>query len=275
MDERNSETGERKAIQRHDEPVTVSTLVSALRELGVRPGETLVVHSSLQSLGWVCGGPQAVVDALQTAVTTSGTIVMPTHTGQYTDPAVWSNPPVPDDWVAAIRAEMPPFRPSVTPTRAMGAIPECFRTYPDVIRSDHPVVSFAAWGADADAVVADHDIDYGLGENSPLARVYERDGSVLLLGVGHDTNTSLHLAEYRADIEPPTVSSEAPILEDGRRKTVEYVDIETSTDDFADLGSSFERQVGLSEGAVGAATAKLASQRSLVDFAVDWLERHR
>ncbi|MFC4248478.1 aminoglycoside N(3)-acetyltransferase [Natribaculum luteum] len=266
---------ERTAVERVDEPVTVSSLVADLRDVGVTAGETLLVHSSLSALGWVCGGPQAVVDALRTVVTESGTLVMPTHTGQYTDPAGWSNPPVPEAWVERIRETRPPFRPDVTPTRGMGAIPECFRTYPDVVRSDHPEVSFAAWGADADAIVADHGLDYGLGENSPLARVYDRDGSVLLLGVGHDSNTSLHLAEYRADVPTETAMNHVPILEDGRRTFVEYEDFETSTEDFVDLGKAFTREHEVTTGTVGTGDATLVDQRILVDFAVDWFEANR
>ncbi|WP_101297634.1 aminoglycoside N(3)-acetyltransferase [Halegenticoccus soli] len=267
--------GEKEAIERVADPATVSSLAADLRDLGVREGDALLVHSSLSALGWVCGGAQAVVDALREAVTDSGTLVMPTHTGQYTDPAGWSNPPVPEAWVDVIRDAMPPFRPDVTPTRGMGAIPECFRNYPDVVRSEHPEVSFAAWGADAQSIATGHGFDYGLGENSPLARVYERNGDVLLLGVGHDSNTSLHLAEYRADVPKETAECGAPVLEGGRRRRVEYEDIETSTDDFPDLGAEFERRIGLAEGRVGDADAKLASQRALVDFAVEWFEANR
>lgn len=267
--------GERDAIDRVDEPVTVPSLIADLRELGIEGGETLLVHSSLSALGWVAGGAPAVVDALMEAVTESGTLVMPTHTYQYTDPADWSNPPVPDEWIEIIHESIPPFRPGVTPAWSMGAIAECFRSYPGVVRSRHPELSFAAWGADAEAVVADHSFDYGLGEESPIARIYERDGKVLLLGVDHMVNTSIHLAEYRATFPREIVEHGAPVLEDGERVHVEYEDIVTSTDDFADLGADFEREIGAREGEVGAASATLIDQPKLVDFAVEWFEVHR
>lgn len=267
--------GERDAIDRVDEPVTVQSLVADLRELGIEGGETLLVHSSLSKLGWVSGGAPAVVDALMEAVTESGTLVLPTHTYQYSDPTSWSNPPVPESWVETIHESIPPFRSAVTPARAMGAIAECFRSYPGVVRSRHPELSFAAWGADAEAAVADHSFDHGLGEESPLARIYERDGNVLLLGVDHMVNTSIHLAEYRATFPGETVEHGAPVYEDGERVRVEYEDIVTSTDDFADLGGDFERQVGARVGEVGAAPTKLIDQPKLVDYAVEWFEEHR
>lgn len=266
---------EKEAIEQVDDPITVSSLATDLRETGIRAGDTVLVHSSLTSLGWVCGGAPTVIDALQEVVTDAGTLVMPTHTTQYSDPADWSNPPVPDKWVEQIHESMPPFRPAVTPTRGMGAIPECFRNYPDVIRSDHPEVSFAAWGAKAEVIVTDHRLDYSLGEHSPLAHVYEQDGDILLLGVGHDSNTSLHLAEYRADVSKESVTSSAPIIENDRRVRMEYEDIEIDSEDFTDLGADFERRVGSTEEIVGAADTKLMSQRAIVDFAVDWFEANR
>ncbi len=268
-------TGERAAIERVDEPVTASTLVADLRGLGVDPEATVLVHSSLSALGWVAGGAQAVVDALLEAVTETGTLVMPTHSGQYTDPAGWSNPPVPDAWVDPIREAMPAYRPAVTPTRGMGAIPECFRTYPGVVRSRHPTDSFAARGAEAEAIVADHAFDDGFGEGSPLARLYERDAAVLLLGVGHERNTSLHLAEHRANVPKRRVTNRAPVLDGGRPVHVEYDDIELDDDDFAALGADFARRFDVPTGTVGAATARLVNQRTIVDFAVDWFESNR
>jgi len=265
---------EREAIERADAPVTVESMVADLRDLGVEPGETLLVHASLSALGWVCGGAQAAVAALREAVTPGGTLVVPTHTGRLMDPAELQHPPLPEEWVGTARGSMPAFDPAVTSCQT-GAIPECLRLHPDAVRSRHPLVSFAAWGADAGAVVADHALAYGLGEESPLAAVYERDGRVLLLGVGHEANTSLHLAEYRADRSPGTVTRSAPVRRDGQRVRVEFADIDHTDEDFGRLGAAFERRVGSTSGSVGEADALLHDQRAAVDFAVDWLERHR
>lgn len=266
---------EADAIEMVDEPATVDTLASDLRTLGIEPGETLLVHSSLSALGYVVAGAPSVVDALRSAVTEDGTLVMPTFTSHYTDPTVWSNPPVPDEWIDRIVESRPAYRPAVTPTRGMGAIPECFRTYPDVIRSAHPTYSFSAWGAKAEEIVADHDLAFGLGEGSPLGRLYDRDARVCFLGTDHLTNSSLHLSEHRADIPIGTTHNRVPIEKNGQRTFVEYEELETDTDDFDALGADFEREVGAIEGSVGAASVKLFDQRALVDFGVTWLEEHR
>jgi len=259
-------------------PITVRSLAADLRELGVRPGMVLLAHCSLSSLGWVCGGAVAVIQALQRSLRSYGTLVMPAHSGNLSDPELWRHPPVPRGWLEAIRASMPAYAPDLTPTRGLSAVAELFRTLPDVVRSRHPHMSFAAWGAEAIPVATDHGLEYGLGEGSPLARIYELDGWVLLLGVDHSVNTSLHLAEYRASYPGKTeVASGAPVLVGGHRRWKRFTDINISSEDFARLGRDFTRRSSgrIRSGKVGLARAQLFPQRACVDFAVRWLERHR
>jgi aminoglycoside 3-N-acetyltransferase len=159
----------------------------------------------------------------------------------------------------------------------MGAIPECFRTQLETQRSQHPQYSFAAWGKHAGLIVEDHALDFGLGERSPLAKIYELGGWVLLLGVGHDSNTSLHLAEYRADYSgKKLVSCGTSIQTDGTRQWVTFQDIELDSDDFRQIGAAFEKSSNkITAGHVGLASVRLMPQRELVDFGVTWLAQNR
>jgi aminoglycoside 3-N-acetyltransferase len=182
-------------------PRTVASIASDLSELGVTKRMILLVHSSLSSIGWVCGGAVAVILALEDTLGTKGTLVMPTHSGDLSEPSEWRKPPVPQAWWKAIRDNMPAYNSDMTPTREMGVIPEIFRKQPGVLRSNHPCCSFAAWGKHKRTIARCHQLSYSMNSESPLGKVYKLDGSVLLIGVGHDRNTSLHLAEYMSVYE--------------------------------------------------------------------------
>jgi aminoglycoside 3-N-acetyltransferase len=265
---------ELNTIQNIPTPRTRETLAVDLRALGLPAGAVVIVHSSLSAIGWVSGGSVAVVQALLDVLTPTGTLVMPTHTGDLSDPSFWQNPPVPAAWWDIIRDTMPAFDAQVTPTRGMGRIVETFRTWPGVRRSSHPQVSFAAWGQQAEFVTANHGLDNSLGEHSPLARIYDRDGAVLLLGVGYGNNTSFHLGEYRAGGGRRIVQG-APIIEHGQRVWKTINDIDWDADAFETLGADFERAHPVKVGQVGSATARLFAQRPAVDFAAQWVEKKR
>ena len=149
------------------EPVTRPSLASDLRALGLVEGATVIVHTSMARLGPVTGGAQAVISALLDTLGERGTLVMPAHSGQLSDPAHWRAPPAPEAWWDTIRQEMPAYDPALTPTRNMGAVAESFRTYPGVRRSAHPQVSFAARGPLAERIVGEHSLQSKFGEDSP------------------------------------------------------------------------------------------------------------
>jgi len=268
---------ESEVVKRTKNPATVQSLRHDFAKLGVGPGMIVLLHSSLGALGWVSGGPVAVILALEDLLGPTGTLVMPTHSGDLSDPANWENPPVPQTWWEIIRQTMPAYDPDLTPTRGMGVIPECFRKQPGVLRSAHPQVSFAAWGARAESIVKDHRPDFGLGETSPLAKIYELGGYVLLLGVGHGSNTSLHLAEYRVDYPgKQTIQDGAPVMINNRRVWQEIQDINSDTSDFELIGADFSQETTvIRQGQVAGAQAQLISQPALVDYAVTWLEKRR
>ncbi len=259
-------------------PVTRQKIIDDLREIGVTPGMTLLVHSSLSSMGWVCGGAVSVVSALQDVIRPYGLLIMPSHSGELSDPSGWENPPVPESWWDTIRETMPPFDPEVTPTRGMGAVAECFRAYPDTLRSYHPQFSFTAWGEEGIQVVQEHSLEGGLGNESPLGRIYDRDGWVLLLGVGFENNTSFHLSEWMADHKSKKeITCSSPVLVEGHRKWKRYRDLDYDDSDFGLIGRDFERKNKnlIKTGYIGNAKSYLFSQRLCVDFGIDWMKRKR
>ncbi|HSP47389.1 MAG TPA: AAC(3) family N-acetyltransferase [Clostridiaceae bacterium] len=266
--------GEKEIIDLTDKPNTVASMVKALRKLGVRKGDILLVHSSLSMLGWVCGGPQAVILALQQVVGDKGTVVMPAHSGDWSDPAEWAHPPVPKDWIPVIRENMPAYDPKMTPTRGVGILPECFRSFPGVIRSGHPQVSFAAWGKRAEKVTEDHPLTPQMGMQSPLGKLYDDGAKVLFIGTEFDTCTGFHLAEA---LIPDMAVKQAgtAVMEDGVRVWKEFEDFDYDSSDFGQLGLDFERNHPVKRGKVGNAQCRLFDLRQGVDFAKDWMEQNR
>jgi aminoglycoside 3-N-acetyltransferase len=268
--------GEAAAIARVDRPVTQADIETSLRAAGVTSGSTAIVHCSLSALGWVVGNAVAVVRAIRSVIGDDGTIVMPAQTG-LSDPSHWQAPPVPDSWWPTIRANWPAFDPITTPLRGMGAVAECFARLPGVVHSGHPAVGFIAQGPRADELMRPHDLDDGLGDRSPLARLEAAGADIVLIGVGHANNTALHLAESRAlGAAAPRRRDGVPMVVDGARRWVEYSHIDFDESDFVVLGDAYAASGGTEmRASLGAGEIRRLPMRELVDFATGWIAEHR
>jgi aminoglycoside 3-N-acetyltransferase len=265
---------ESKIIAATREPNTINTIHQDLMKLGIDNGDILLVHSSLSSLGWVCGGAQTIIMALLNVVGKDGTLVMPAHSGDWGDPAEWQNPPVPKEWIQIIYDNMPAYEPQITPTRGMGRIAELFRIFPDTVRSNNPLLSFCASGRFAMHITENHPLTPQLGMDSPLGKMYNLKAKVLLLGVGYDSCTSFHLAETLID-KMPTKRMGAAMLDNGKRCWKWFDDYEYNSDDFELIGKEFEENHIVQKGKVGNADCRLFEMKAGVDFAKVWLMEHR
>ncbi len=258
--------------------VTRESLVDDLRKLGVRTGQSILVHASMRSLGWVHGGAPAVVAALREVVGPSGTLVAPAMTADNS-----AGSPAYRQRIRGMTAQqrrqyhqaMPPFDPATTPGTATGLIAECVRTMTGAVRSTHPQSSFAAIGARAALFMCDHADDCHLGEDSPLAKLYESGAWILLLGVGYDRCTAFHLAEYRYTGNPPRRRYSCVVNRDGCRQWWHFEDVVLDPSDFPRMGEALEATPLVIKGTVGSADAALIPLRAAVDFASAWLAVHR
>ncbi|MEM7800840.1 MAG: AAC(3) family N-acetyltransferase [Chloroflexota bacterium] len=270
------EKSEKRIIDRTEIPLSRESLAERLGDCGLKAGSTVIVHLAMSPLGWVIGGAEAVILALIDALGTAGTLMMVAHSGNNSDPSNWGHPPVPESWWQMIRDHAPAFNPQTTPTRGVGAVPELFRRWPGTLRSNHPSFSFTARGPNADYLLSEHPLEEDCGDRSPLGKLYELDAEVLLLGVTHWNNTSLHLAEFRASYPGKSVEqSGCAILVDGQRRWVEYQGFSTSSDDFGPLGEAFDAAHQVQVHKINAAEVRLFKQRAAVDFGVKWMEENR
>jgi aminoglycoside 3-N-acetyltransferase len=164
-------------------------LMACLRRLGMREGDTVLVHSSFDRFAGFTGKPTDVVMALQRVVGPSGALLMPTL-------------PFTGTAVHYVRSN-PIFDVRRTPSR-MGMLSELFRRMPGVVRSVHPTHSVAAWGKGAQRLIADHHrAATPCGVGTPYGRLIDEGGRVLFLGTGVESMTLFHAAEEILELQMP------------------------------------------------------------------------
>jgi aminoglycoside 3-N-acetyltransferase len=260
-----------------------SDLVRDLAALGVRPGGVLMVHTRMSTIGWVVGGAETVVTALLDVLSPAGTLMAyigwNDSTGGMTG---W-----PPAWQEAYRSERPPFDAEFSETdRQMGRVAERIRTWPGAKVSGSHFRRMAAIGAAADWLTKDQPWDHGFGPGSPLAKLVEADGQVLLLGAPLDRLTILHHAESLVDSSHKRMARHViPVRESGQVLWREVRDHDTSTaigafpyeravgnqDPFAVIGQlALDAGCGAS-GLAGNANSHLFAAKPLVRFGVDWM----
>jgi aminoglycoside 3-N-acetyltransferase len=230
---------------------TRADLVRQIAALGIERGMLIVVHASFRATGPVEGGPAGLIEALHEGVGRTGTIVMPSMSD------------VDDE----------PFDRFRTPCRSLGIVADTFWRLPGVVRSDSPH-SFAAWGPLAAAITGPHPPEVPHGPDSPVGRVHDLDGHVLLLGVGHDGNTTIHLAESLAGV-PYRLPHHCTVLRDGRPSRVDYLEIDHCCRGFVRVGDWLARRGRERRGVVGHGPARLMLSRDVVDTVVEELRDDR
>jgi aminoglycoside 3-N-acetyltransferase len=259
--------------------VTRSRLVRDALALGVAPGGVLMLHASVRSIGWVVGGPDVVLDALTDALGPDGSLMM--YVG-WADGTYSMDEWTPEEQLAH-EQECPAFDPATSrAVRDWSILTEFLRTRPGAHRSANPEASIAAVGARAAWLTADHPLDYGYGAGSPLAKLIEARGQVLLLGSPLTDVTLIHHAECRARVPDKRVARyRQPVLRGGQRQwvTVEEFDtnglVDWEGEDYFGLIVQAYLDAGLGRtGLIGGATCHLLDAVTLDDFAVRWMEEH-
>lgn len=264
------------------EPACRARLARDLQALGLRAGDIVMVHASLKAVGPVEGGGATLAQALFDAVVPTGGILAFGSWDESPYMETLNGARLDDD----VRMRWPAFDPVHARTyRGFGMLNEFLRTLPGAERSPHPDASMIGVGAAA-PMVRHHPLGCAYGPGSPLERLVEADGRVLLLGAPLDSLTILHYAEAVADIPGKRrVSYEMPMRsEDGRTHWVMAEDFDSNgiLDCFAaegcmdaveSIARDFIREQPHLQGRVGAAHCYLFEAATLVRYGRQWLEQ--
>jgi aminoglycoside 3-N-acetyltransferase len=218
-----------------------------------------------------------MIDALLDVLGPEGTLVVPTFTEENSKTSSAHRRRIQGldaRQVAEFRAAMPAFDPATTPATT-GALGEQVRLMPGALRSIHPQTSFAALGPLAQSITGHHASDCHHGEDSPMARLYEAGARVLLIGVGYEVCSALHLAEYRVP-DPPRRIYECVVATNEGKRWYAFESVELISEDFATFGKALDvLPVMVKRGYLGFAPTRLLPLPATVDFAVRWFTSHR
>lgn len=243
---------------------TASTLTTQIEALGLKPGVTLMVHAAFSRVGWTEGGAESAVQALLNALGPDGTLVMPAASPQLSPAdAELLLPPGPGQL----------FDPRNTPT-TMGALAECFRTWPGTLRSNHPLESVCAKGPNAREIVSEHAFVFCEGRGTPFEKLYTLGAFTLLLGVGFNRCTSLHYAEFLST-RRRTTQNHLPIVTNGESRWLKVQDMAADkSTHFPLVGERFASAGAVRKGKIGRADSLLFSTPQLVDFAKTYFDEY-
>lgn len=257
---------------------TRASLTIDLARLGVAPGDSVMVHAAVSKVGRLLDGPDTVIAALRDAVGPDGTVFAYADWEARYQALIDAEGRVPPEW----REHIPPFDPQRSRAiRDNGVLPEFLRTTPGALRSANPGASIVALGAKAEWFTADHPLDYGYGEGSPLAKLVEAGGKVLMLGAPLDTLTLLHHAEHLADIPGKRIRRiEVPFATPTRTHWHMIEEFDTgdpivaglADDYFAEIVTEFLAGGQGRQGLVGTAPSVLVDAAAITAFGVNWLE---
>lgn len=254
---------------------TQAQLVEDLTNLGLREGASVLAHTSLRAIGKIEGGAETLLNAFLQVLGPTGTLLVPTFNYDHDDPAQAQNADTSPEDLERMRSLVPACDASAPTATARwtGVFPDVVRQHREALQSAHPVLSFAAIGANAAFLTQNAPFHYPLGSSSPLARLHQLDGYVLLMGVTHTVNASIHLGEVWAEV--PYVHRLRRLKTEAEPGADEWVTMKGSpecSEGFAKIEPLLRNCRVLWNGYIGNAASQLMQQRAVVSMAIALLQ---
>ena len=259
---------------------SIEELANDFRNLGIRAGDTVMLHASVRAVGEVAGGPDAIHLALKSALTPEGTLMMYASCPRYYDEVSRGNLTMEQE--REIHEKLPAYDPlRARSERDNGILVEFLRTYPSS-HVNHHVARFVCWGRQTEHLRASQPWNYAFGADSALERFLLLDGKIVLLGSDHDAVTFLHYVEHIVEIPGKRVARyQVPVMENGCRVWRAMEEFDTSGDGvhanwpdrfFAKIVDSLLLKTEDNGALVGNAVTHILSAREMLDFALPVME---
>lgn len=252
------------------EMLTKEDFKSAMLRLGVKKGMLLYVSASMEKFEYVVGGAQSIIEVLMELVGYDGTIVMPAPTRHLCDPAEMGN--VPRDRVDEARRFALPFNKKLSVPSGVGEVPIQFMRNEAVLRSNHPMVSFLAWGKYAKLIVEKHPLHFGMNQESPLGKIKEYNGYVITIGQDYQSCEIFHLAQYMLMKCPIRIYS-CPIEKSGAMSWIQILDLELDNKEYNEIGKKMEERQLVKSTYLGDTVCHMFSAKMAQEVAIEYLNR--
>ncbi|MDC9616264.1 aminoglycoside 3-N-acetyltransferase [Xenorhabdus khoisanae] len=258
---------------------TKSTLIEQILKMGIKPGDVVMAHVSMRSVGHCLNGADDLIQAILTAIGEKGTLLCYTNWEQNYEDSMDENGCVPLE----LKTEIMPYDPLFSrASRDHGVFAESVRTARGAVRSQNPSASVVAIGNDSNHFVENHSINYGYDNNSPFARFVACQGKILMIGAPYETMSLLHHAEHLANIPNKHIRKmEIPLFQNGYVEWVKLEEFDTidpvcelfPEGYFKDIVKQFCHSHSESiKGVIGSANTLLVPAKEILDYAIRWME---
>lgn len=256
-------THQKKIVQ---EIITKDDIVERLKAMGIQNGSFVYVQSVMSSFGYVVGGAQAIIEALMETVGYEGTIMMPTFTQNYVDPSCLPNTRITRENWRLVRENILPYDKKLSTPFHMGDVAVQFVKNDAVLRSSHPNYSFAVWGKYAKIICEKHALHFGLSKESPLGKLFDMNGFVLLLGVSIESCYALHYAQYDNEKMPLRIVS-SPVAKKSSVIWKDMIELNFDNKGFKEVGEILEDRHLIKTDYIGNAICSYFSFREAIRLA--------
>lgn len=244
-----------------------------LISMGIQKGMVILVQSNVKKLGYLAGGEQALIEAVMETIGYEGTMIMPSFTPQMADPSCQKKSIDRERW-QDVRDHSFAFDRKLSQPQYCDSLVHQFLRNEGVVRSYHPLYSFAAWGKYAKLLCDKHPLHFGLSQDSPLGKIVEFNGYVLLLGCEYEHCVMFQLARYSGEQLPIKIVS-APIENNKKILWKDMLELEYNTKNFSDIGEAMEDRFVVKTSYIGNGLCRFFSAREATTLATAYFHIHK